>query len=552
MLSGLNLEMDQGEFVSVIGRSGCGKTTLLRACAGFLLPSVGVVECGGRKVDGLNHHAGYVAQSTQLYEWMSVEANLEFPMRVRGVPRDTRRRRVESWIGTSGLAGFGDRYPSALSGGMQKRVAIGQTACFAPELLLLDEPFVGLDAFTKLSVQEELARSWSEYRPAALLVTHDISEAVGLSDRIIILTGRPARIAKIVHVDIPRPRNLEHLQTDERYLACLREIQDALGPEQVNRIAVRDQADSAPAAPAEQTIERIEHAAARGHGEVAADRVAAAAKGQSARADAGQRASRVRGLVMTNATRLLLFVAFLALWQLLTALGILDRALLSSPTSIAAELNRLFVDKAQTGLAGPTIYEHIRVTLTEWFFGFVTGSLIGIVSGIVLGRLKKTSAVLQPFFLATEGIPKIAIAPLFVLVFGFGLESKIAISALTALFVVFFQVFAAVRAISEERIRLTMLMGASRLETFLHVILPASARSIFIGLQVAVPMAMTGAIVGEFIASQSGLGFFINNAASTFDAAGVFAGILIIVVLVMLLSGVISIAQRLIIKWPSD
>lgn len=556
VLAGIDLDVRQGEFVSILGRSGCGKTTMLRACAGFLFPDEGTVECAGERITGLNRHAGYVTQATQLYEWMSVRSNLDFPMRVRGIDPKARTERIESWIDSSGLRGYGNSYPSELSGGMQKRVAIGQVACFSPKLLLLDEPFIGLDAFTKLSVQGELARVWSEYLPAALLVTHDITEAIGMSDRIIVLADRPAHVASTIHVDIERPRDLDLLQTDERFLDYLRQIHGILGPEQASITGQRKVQLSLSSASSEQPDIGPGHDNRPG---VAYQNALGSAAGNKA---GGRRMPVARGqnllaILMSKsarqwAYRLLIIVALLGLWQLFTSIGTLDPVLFSSPTSIAAEFFQLFAHGQRTGNGGPTIYNDIAVTMMEWGIGYLLGCVGGILCGMVLGRWKAANDLLQPFFLAGEGVPKIAIAPLFVLVFGLGVSSKVSISALTAFFLVFFQVYAGVSSVSEERIRLTRLIGASRTATFLKVILPASSRSIFVGLQVAVPMAMTGAIVGEFIASSSGLGWFLNNSAATFDASGVFAGVLIIVILIMLLSGIISIIQKRVISWPED
>jgi ABC-type nitrate/sulfonate/bicarbonate transport system ATPase subunit len=215
VLDGISLAIRHNEFVALLGRSGCGKTTLLNIIAGLLEPSSGEVRVKGRRVTGPGGGKGMVFQQHALFPWLTAFGNVEFGCKSRSVPTRERRERVLELLGLVGLKGFEDHYPAQLSGGMQQRVAIARALALDPDILLMDEPFGALDEFTRIEMQDELLRVWSTRKKTVVFVTHSIWEALVLSDRIVVLTSGPSRVADEFEVDLPRPRQ----RTDPRLIA---------------------------------------------------------------------------------------------------------------------------------------------------------------------------------------------------------------------------------------------------------------------------------------------------------------------------------------------
>jgi NitT/TauT family transport system ATP-binding protein len=207
-IDGVTLAAARGEITSVVGPSGCGKTTLLRLAAGLLKPSSGRLLYNGRELRRLNTGVGFVTQDSNLFPWATTLANVEFPLAVRGVPRRERRERALEWINTVGLAGFENSYPSQLSGGMQKRVSIARTFIYEPDVILLDEPFGALDAQTRMMLHHQLLTLWGKRRMTMLFITHDLVEAITLSDQVVVMSKRPGRVKERYRVPLPRPRNV--------------------------------------------------------------------------------------------------------------------------------------------------------------------------------------------------------------------------------------------------------------------------------------------------------------------------------------------------------
>jgi len=197
-----------GTITTVVGPSGCGKTTLLRLASGLVRPSAGRVLQNGRSIDALNTEVGYVTQESNLFPWLTALENVEFPLTLRGIPKAERRERARAWLDLVGLSGFENSYPSQLSGGMQKRVSIIRTLIYEPSVVLFDEPFSALDAQTRMTLHHELLNLWQRKRSTMLFITHDLVEAITLSDQIVVLTKRPGRVKSIYDVPLRRPRNV--------------------------------------------------------------------------------------------------------------------------------------------------------------------------------------------------------------------------------------------------------------------------------------------------------------------------------------------------------
>jgi ABC-type nitrate/sulfonate/bicarbonate transport system ATPase subunit len=206
-LRGIDLQCGTGEFVCLLGLSGCGKSTLLQLIAGLERVTAGTIAINGRPLDGPSPETSIVFQDHGLFPWMTVERNVAFNMKARGVPARERRERAAEFIAMTGLTAFAARYPHELSGGMRQRVGIARALTTQPKGLLMDEPFGALDAQTRGNLQEELLRIWQQQRTTVVFVTHSIDEAVFLADRIAVFSARPGRIASIVPVDLPRPRD---------------------------------------------------------------------------------------------------------------------------------------------------------------------------------------------------------------------------------------------------------------------------------------------------------------------------------------------------------
>ncbi|HZP87893.1 MAG TPA: ABC transporter ATP-binding protein [Burkholderiales bacterium] len=203
----VSIAIDRGEFIAVVGPSGCGKSTLLKMTAGLMAPTRGTVLYSGAQLKGVNTLVGYMAQKDDILPWTSVERNIDLALRIRGVRERERNEQLASMIERMGLAGFGKAYPSSLSGGMRKRVALARTLIYKPETLLMDEPFSALDAQVRVLMHAELLHLWSGSGATVIFVTHDLDEAITLSDRIVVMSARPGRVKAIKDVDIPRPRD---------------------------------------------------------------------------------------------------------------------------------------------------------------------------------------------------------------------------------------------------------------------------------------------------------------------------------------------------------
>jgi len=214
-----SLRIAPGEFVSVVGPTGCGKSTLLNVAAGLLLPSSGDVTVHGAPLAGINSRAGYMFQADALMPWRNALSNVMAGLQFRGVPSAERERRARDWLARVGLEGFEDRYPHQLSGGMRKRVALAQMLILDPEILLMDEPFSALDIQTRQLMENELLDLWSANRKSVLFITHDLEEAIALSDRVIVLSAGPEThpLGEFA-IDLPRPRDVAEIRMSPRFV----------------------------------------------------------------------------------------------------------------------------------------------------------------------------------------------------------------------------------------------------------------------------------------------------------------------------------------------
>jgi NitT/TauT family transport system ATP-binding protein len=218
-LHGITLGIPQGRFVSFVGPSGCGKSTLLNMVAGLIRPTQGEIWYKSRPVAGINTDVGYITQDDNLLPWRTLVENVEVALEFRGMPAAERRRRAEQYIAKVGLAGFDHHYPHELSGGMRKRTALIRTLIYEPDVILMDEPFGPLDAQTRVILQDELLKLWEGSGKTIVFVTHDLVEAIALSDEIVLFSRAPGTVKQVYEVPLPRPRDVFRVHADPHFPA---------------------------------------------------------------------------------------------------------------------------------------------------------------------------------------------------------------------------------------------------------------------------------------------------------------------------------------------
>ena len=231
-VAGASLAVAEGEFVSVVGPTGCGKSTLLNVAAGLIAPSRGSVSVFGEKLQGINSRAGYLFQSEALMPWRTALQNVMVGLEFRGMAADRANPLASDWLKRVGLAAHGHKYPHELSGGMRKRVALAQTLILDPKILLMDEPFSALDVQTRSLMENELLNLWAQDRKSVVFVTHDLEEAIALSDRVVVMSAGPAsHLIGEFAIDLPRPRDVAEIRLTPRFVELHRLIWQALRDE---------------------------------------------------------------------------------------------------------------------------------------------------------------------------------------------------------------------------------------------------------------------------------------------------------------------------------
>ena len=224
----INMAVAPGEFVAVVGPTGCGKSTTLGLIAGLERPSEGEVQVMGKPVQGIDPRIGYVFQADAVFPWKNVLSNVATGPMFRGQRKAEARERARDWIARVGLSGFEDRYPHQLSGGMRKRVALAQTFINEPQILLMDEPFSALDVQTRTMMEDELLHMWSSLSASVVFVTHDLEEAISLADRVCVFTAGPGTVKGFYTIDLPRPRNVAEIRFEPRFVQLYHEIWEDL------------------------------------------------------------------------------------------------------------------------------------------------------------------------------------------------------------------------------------------------------------------------------------------------------------------------------------
>jgi NitT/TauT family transport system ATP-binding protein len=235
----VSFTVEPGQFCAVVGPTGCGKSTTLGMVSGLDKPSEGTVKVGGKVVDGITDGVSFMFQADALLPWKTVLANVALGPIFKGVGKVEAQTRARDWLRRVGLAGFEDRYPHQLSGGMRKRVAMAAALINEPKILMMDEPFGALDVQTKAIMSNELLGLWEQSRPAVLFITHDLDEAVALADKVVVMTSSPGTVKAVYDIDLPRPRgNVQDIRFEPRFLELQHQIWDTLR-EEVERAYAR-------------------------------------------------------------------------------------------------------------------------------------------------------------------------------------------------------------------------------------------------------------------------------------------------------------------------
>jgi NitT/TauT family transport system permease protein len=259
---------------------------------------------------------------------------------------------------------------------------------------------------------------------------------------------------------------------------------------------------------------------------------------------ASRRSLRARHVVRITLARIVLFVVVVGLWQLGANANLFDPGIVPSPYAIGAHLLKITLDG--------TLAFHAWITIQETVAGFLIGAIGGIVLGFAIGRYPALAEVLDPFILAIYSVPKVALAPLFVVWFGIGIFMKIVLAAITVLFIVFFNTLAGVRNVDRDLVDAVWLMGAKPRDVLFKVLVPSAMSWALTGVRISIPYALIGAIIGELIASNRGIGYLISSAASGYDTAGVFAVLIVLTILAMLLNAIVDEIDRRLSKWKVD
>ncbi len=486
VLADLTLEVPEGLFVGLVGPSGCGKSTLLRCIAGLLQPTRGTVRILGQPLNGPSPAVGILFQEDALLPWRTAQENVALGLRFRGTPRATAQEEALRWLDRVGLRAFARHYPAELSGGMKKRVALAQVLACRPRVLLMDEPFANLDAIVRHLVERDFLVLAEHERLTVLLVTHDLEEALLLSDRVAVMSAGPCR-----------PRG-EHLRGA---------VPPAPGP----------------------------HAAS---GRSALRRAPRPDLGGPA---PGGGPDGVGGCGMRRAGVLL---ASLVAWELLARLRWLDPLLFPPPTEVAGVLYGLCTSSGFWG--------HVRTTLLEALGGLGLGVSVGGLLGLAAATFAPAAEVLEPVMALLNAIPRVILAPLFVIWLGIGMASKVALSFVLVCVVVFFSVYTGIREVDPRLVDRVRTLGGSPLDVVREVYLPSLAAWLVSGLKVAVGFAFTGAVVGEFVAASRGLGYLLSFAQSTYNARLTLALVLLVVGVILALFGLFGGLERYWLRWKPE
>lgn len=524
-LDSIDLEVRDKEFCCVVGPSGCGKTTLLRIIAGLEPLTSGRISV--RQTDPTRPVNAMLFQEQSIFPWLTVTQNIEYGLKTRGIRGTQRSEIVRFWLEKVHLTKFAHAYPYQLSGGMKQRVSIARSLAREPELLLMDEPFGGLDEQTKLRLQDELLRIWSGTNTTVIFITHSIDEAVLLGDRVVVMSAHPGRVIAEIPVDLARPRDVVALKADPHFGALVGQVWTLLKTE-VDGLAERERGRSvisvdAAAPPAARP--------ASPHG-VTADRF-----WQARQRDPAQGRERtIERLAATTAPIVLLLV-----WQIVSTNNLIDRRFFPAPTTLFESLLSIEVLKR--------MLEDTSITLGRVAIGFALGATPALLLGMAAGMSRIVRSAIRPLVAILYPIPKIAILPLLILIFGLGDMSKYVVVAIGVFFPIALNTINGFLSIDRIYLDVGANVGAGPTRTFFTIGIPGALPSILTGVRIAMGTGLLVAIAAEFVGSQSGLGYRIWFGWQTFQVETMYQGLIAVSILGLLLFEAVQQLDGRLLRW---
>ena len=476
----LTMRIERGDFVAVVGPSGCGKSTLMKLVTGLHVPQEGTVIVAGHQVTKPVSIVGMAFQNPTMLPWRTTLENVLLPLEIVEKHRHRLRahkkeyvEKAEHLLETVGLKGFGEKFPWQLSGGMQQRANLCRALIHEPELLMLDEPFGALDAFTREELWCVIRDLHAARDVTIVLVTHDLRESVFLADKVLVMSARPGRVVAEHEVPFTRPRQLDIL-----YDKAFNDMVQAL------------------------------------HGEIAT------ARAESATANATlppPKSFNINWLVLAP---WLYTIALFVVWEVVVRSMGISQTILPAPSRIAEAIVQYW----------SPIWKNSLQTLYTTVLGFLIAVIAGLGLGLFIGWSKAIYAGLYPIMIGFNAIPKVALVPILVIWFGIGTVPAVLTAFLISFFPIVVNVATGLATIEPETEDVLRALGAKKLDIMLKVGIPRSMPYFFGSLKIAITLAFVGSVVSETVASNSGLGNMMSSAQSQFNVPLVFAGLMMLAV----------------------
>ena len=526
----VSLRIPQGQFVCICGPSGCGKSTLIRILAGLEDSTAGEIELAGQRK---GRPPVMVFQETSLLPWRTVAQNVGYPLELAGVPQDERARRVAPMLEMTKLADFANAYPHQLSGGMKQRASVARALVDdSSEILLMDEPFGALDEQTRIELQQELLRIWERSGKTVVFITHSVEEALTLGDRVIVMSARPGRIVADIALPFGRPRDVLAMRRDPRFGELTYKVWQLLkgshaeDPAPEGDTVVPLLRKSTSAQPTEEPSARLPAAPSP----APLDRAALEA---AVRPGWWERSLEYVGMFSP--------LIVLALWELLGRSGVIDPRFFPPPSMIGSTFWSELVDG--------NLPRDAMATIGRVAIGYAMGAVPALALALALGLWRTPRMLVLPIFSALYTVPKIAVYPLLLLVFGIGEAPKYVLVALATFFLIFFNTLTGVMQIPRIYLDVARNLGATTMQLFRTVALPAAMPGIFNGMRLAIATTFVLLAAVEFVGAKSGLGYSIWSAWQTFAVEKMYVGIVSISVIGYLCVTLVQWVERRAVPW---